>query len=140
MSVELRRLKRFEGGEGAFVAFIRPDEPIIVGKIVDINSGGLGVRYLAAEEFGEGPSMVEIFGPSSIRIDRIKSTVVYDREISEESSSSLSVRRCGIRFDQRCRSAELLKFISSTCPGSIAGHQLRNGILRNKVSCVEIGG
>jgi hypothetical protein len=139
MSVELRKLKRFEGGEEAFVAFIRPDEPIIVGKIIDISSGGLGVRYLAAEKFGEGPSLVEVFGPSSIRVDRIKSTVIYDREIPEESMSSLSVRRCGIKFEQRCHSAGLLKFINSTCSDAVQEQQLRSDVSKNKGSRVEIG-
>ena len=139
MSIEMRKLKRFEAGEGTFVAFIRSEQPIIVGKIIDISSGGLGVRYLAAEEIGQGPSLVEIFGPSSTRTDRIRSTVIYDDEISDESFNSLSVRRCGIKFGQRWRSSELLKFINSTVLGAARKHQMRNTMSKNKVNCIELG-
>lgn len=134
MSIELRKLKRYGAGEGAFAAFIRPGDPIVVGKIIDIGSGGLGVRYLAAEEIGKGPSLVEIFGPGSIRIIRIKSMVVYDSEISEESSSSLSVRRCGIKFEQRFRSSGVVKVINGTLGDVARKHRLRGGMTKNRVN------
>jgi hypothetical protein len=140
MSGDLRKLKRFEAGEGAFAALIRPEQPIVVGKIIDFSSGGLGIRYLAAEEIGQGPSLVQIFGSGMTRIDRIKSTVIHDSEISEESSISLSVRRCGIKFEQRCRSSELHKFINSTFVGGAGKRQSRNGMSKNKVNCIGLGG
>ncbi|MHC1725253.1 MAG: hypothetical protein AB9866_04445 [Syntrophobacteraceae bacterium] len=99
MGNEKRRRRRFQGGGEAFAAFIRPNEPIVVGKVVDMSSGGLGVRYLAEGEVGEGFSHVTIFVPNSTKVERIRSTVVYDMEITEESFKSQPVRRCGIKFD-----------------------------------------
>jgi len=139
MGSEMRKLKRYEAGEGAFAAFIRPEEPIVVGKIINISSGGLGIRYLAGEKIGEGPSLIEIFGPGSSRIVRIKSAVVHDSEISEESSSSVSVRHCGIRFEQRFRSSGMLRLINSTFLGSARKHQLRQGMVKNRVTHSGLG-
>lgn len=99
MKNEKRRQRRYRGGGEAFAALIRPNGPIVVGKIVDMNAKGLGVRYLAHEEIGEGQSHVTIFVPDSDKITRIRSMVVYDMEIPEESFYFQPVRRCGIMFE-----------------------------------------
>ena len=139
MIAEMRKLKRFKAEGGVFAALIRPEGSIVVGKIMDFSRGGLGIRYLAAEKIGEGPSLVEIFDPGSIRRNRFKSMVIHDSEISEESSDSLSVRRCGIKFEQRCRSSELFKFMNNTFLGAGRKCELHNGMSKNTVSSIKVG-
>ncbi len=111
MIVEHRKLKRFSTGNEAFAAFIRPNEPMIVGKILDISQGGFAVRYLANEKLGEGSAEVRIFGPSINSTNRIGCTIVYDRVLVEESLDVFSVRRCGVKFS-RIASLELARLKS----------------------------
>jgi hypothetical protein len=94
-----RKHKRCEAREEVFVAFLIPEEPIIVGRILDMSHGGLGARYLATRKLETGPITIRIFGLNSFYMDRIESTVIYDSEISEASWSIPTVRRCGIHFE-----------------------------------------
>lgn len=100
MNTEQRKRKRLLVWNEAFAAFIKPDEPVIVGKIMDISQCGLAVRYLAPEKIGEGFTSVRIFGPDFHPTSRIVCKVVYDEVVSEESWGGVSVRRCGIEFNR----------------------------------------
>jgi hypothetical protein len=98
MTVDHRKRKRFDTGNEAFAAFIRPNEPVIVGKIMDISQGGLAVRYLANGKLEEGLAEVRIFGPNLDSTNRIECKIVYDQILTEESWDIFSVRRCGVKF------------------------------------------
>jgi hypothetical protein len=100
MTFEQRKLKRFNAGNEAFAAFIRPNEPVIVGKIVDISQRGLAVHYLANRILEEGSAEVRIFGPNLKPTNRIECKIIYDRVLNEESWDIFSVRRCGVKFSR----------------------------------------
>ncbi len=99
MREDQRRHKRFKTQNEVFAAFVVPDEPIIVGKVLDVSSGGVGVQYLGTRRLKKGPTSIKIFGLTSSHMERIQSTVVYDLEIPEEAWDLPKVRRCGIRFE-----------------------------------------
>jgi hypothetical protein len=99
MSEDQRRHKRFKAQNEVFAAFVMPDEPIIVGKVLDLSSGGAGVQYLGTRKLKKGPTSVKIFGLTSSHMERIESTVIYDLEIPEEPYDLPKVRRCGIKFE-----------------------------------------
>ncbi len=117
MYLEQRKHKRFKSKGEAFAAFIKPNQSIIVGRIADISLGGLGIVYLAIDEVGEGTPEVEVFGLDSVHLSRMKSTVVYDTYLPDQSSDFLAVRRCGVQFDQLDRDleSELRGYIEKHC-------------------------
>jgi hypothetical protein len=93
-----RKHKRLKTESEFFAAFVMPNEPVIVGRILDLSSGGAGVKYLATRKIRTGPASINIFGMNSHHMERIQSTVIYDIEIAEESWSIPAVRRCGLKF------------------------------------------
>ncbi len=101
MPIEKRQHKRYKGKEGAFAAFIRPDELINLGQIIDISMGGLCIRYLSTKETNAGCSGLKIFGSNGrfIHVDKVQCRIVYDHEIPEGSWEQLSTRRCGVQFE-----------------------------------------
>jgi hypothetical protein len=98
VTMEHRKSKRFNTRDLAFAAFIRPNEPVIVGKIMDVSQRGLAVRYLANGRLEEGSAEVRIFGPNLKATDKIECKIVYDQILSEESWDIFLVRRCGVKF------------------------------------------
>ncbi|MCE5335574.1 MAG: PilZ domain-containing protein [Desulfobacteraceae bacterium] len=96
-----RKYKRFKGKEGAFAAFIRPDEFINLGQIIDISLGGLCIRYLSTKQEPKGCSGIKIFGSNGrfIHVDKVQCKVIYDEEIPEGTWEQLSTRRCGVKFE-----------------------------------------
>ena len=93
-----RKHKRFKTEGDIFAAFVMPNEPIIVGRILDLSHGGAGVQYLATTKLAVGPISIKIFGMRSHHMERVQSIVIYDVEVPEESWSMPAVRRCGIKF------------------------------------------
>lgn len=100
MRAERRKRKRFQVENEAFAAFIRSNEPVIVGKIMDASSGGLAVHYLASGKLGEGLVGIRIFGPNLCSTDRIACKIVYDKVLAEELRDNFPLRRCGVEFSQ----------------------------------------
>ena len=100
MFEEKRKFKRLKAKEGAFAAFIRPNELINMGQIQDISPGGLCVRYLSIDGDEESYSEVKIFGSNDrfIHVDRVECKIVYDQEVPEYSWEQISMRRCGVEF------------------------------------------
>jgi hypothetical protein len=100
MSGEKRRHRRFRGKEGAFAAFLRPNELINLGNIVDISMGGLCVRYLCTRDAAADCTGIKIFGSNGrfIHVDKMDCKVIYDVEIPEGSVYELSTRRSGVEF------------------------------------------
>lgn len=100
MSMEQRKHKRFKGKEGAFAAFLTPDELINLGNVVDISMGGLCTRYLATTEKGPNCSGIKVFGSNGrfIHLERVDCKIIYDFEIVEESLDQLRTRKCGVQF------------------------------------------
>jgi len=101
MPEEKRKFKRFKGKEGAFAAFIRPNELINMGQIQDISMGGLCVQYVSTNVDNKGCSEIKIFGSSGrfIHVDRVQCRIVYDQEVSEGFWEQISTRRCGVEFE-----------------------------------------
>lgn len=99
--MEKRKHKRHKGKDGAFAVFLRPDEFINLGQILDISLGGLCVRYLSTRAPEGKCSGIKIFGSNGrfIHVDKLPCHVVYDVEIPEDSWEQLSCRRCGVQFD-----------------------------------------
>jgi hypothetical protein len=100
MSADQRRHKRFKAQGEVFAAFVMPNEPIIVGKVLDVSPGGAGVQYLSTRKLETGPTSIKLFGLNSPHMEKMESTVVYDQEIPNESWSIPKVRRCGIKFER----------------------------------------
>jgi hypothetical protein len=101
MPEEKRRFKRYKGKEGAFAAFIKPNELVNMGQVQDISMGGLCVRYLATKDKIGESSEIKIFGSNDhfIHVDKVKCRIVYDHEIPEGSWAQISTRRCGVEFE-----------------------------------------
>jgi c-di-GMP-binding flagellar brake protein YcgR len=102
MFEEKRKFKRLKAKEGAFAAFVRPNELINMGQIEDISLGGLCIRYLTINEDKEGCSEMKIFGSNErfIHIDKVPCRIVHDQEIPEYSWAQISTRRCGVEFQE----------------------------------------
>ena len=101
MFEDKRKFKRFKGKEGAFAAFIKPDEFLNMGQIQNISMGGLCVRYLSTHENHGGGSTIKIFGSNDrfIHLHRVQCRIVYDHEVPEGSWEQISTRRCGVEFE-----------------------------------------
>jgi c-di-GMP-binding flagellar brake protein YcgR len=98
---EKRKFKRFKGKDGAFAAFIKPNELINMGQVQNISMGGLCVRYLSTHDNDGGCSAIKIFGSNDrfIHLDRVQCRIVYDQEVPEGSWEQISTRRCGVEFE-----------------------------------------
>ncbi len=101
MCEEKRKFKRFKVKEGAFAAFIKPDELINMGRIQNVGMGGLCLRYLSMDADDEDRNEIKIFGCDGrfIHLDRVGCRVVYDYEIPEGSWEQVSTRCCGVEFE-----------------------------------------
>jgi hypothetical protein len=101
MFAEKRKSKRFKGKEGAFAAFVGPNELINMGQIQDISMSGLCTRYLSTNGDNEGCSEIKIFGSNDrfIHLDKVQCRIVYDREVPGSSWEQISTRRCGVEFE-----------------------------------------
>jgi hypothetical protein len=117
MSVDQRRHKRFKARGEVFAAFVIPNKPIIVGRVLDVSPGGAGVQYLSTRKLETGPTSIKLFGLNSPHMEKMESTVIYDQEIPEESWSIPKVRRCGIKFESlRSEVQAKLKELSKAHP------------------------
>jgi hypothetical protein len=99
MCKDQRKHKRFKAQDEVFAAFVMPSEPIIVGKVLDVSSGGAGFQYLGAKKLAKGLTSIKIFRLNSSHMERVESTVVYDLEVPEEPWSLPKLRRCGVKFE-----------------------------------------
>ncbi len=101
MAEDKRKHKRFKGKDGAFAAFIKPNELINMGQIQDISMGGLCVQYLSTNEPNTECSGIKIFGSNGrfIHVEKVQCKIVYDTEVPEGSWDQLSTRRCGVQFE-----------------------------------------
>jgi hypothetical protein len=101
MFEEKRKYKRFKGKKGAFAAFIRRDELINTGQIQDISMGGLCVQYVSTNEDNRACSEIKIFGNNNrfIHVGNVQCRIAYDREVPEGSWEQISIRCCGVEFE-----------------------------------------
>ena len=101
MFEEKRKFKRFKGKEGAFAAFMRPNELINMGQVQNISMSGLCVQYLSTHDNNVGCSAIKIFGSNDrfIHLDRVQCRIVYDQEVPEGSWEQISTWRCGVEFE-----------------------------------------
>ncbi len=100
MNRERRKFKRFKAKLGAFAVFVKADEIIKMGKILNITMGGLCLEYLAINKAIKGCSRIKIFGSNDrfIRLETIQCRIAYDIGVPEDSSQQIIIRRCGIKF------------------------------------------
>ena len=98
---EKRKFTMFKGKEGAFAAFIRPNDLMNVGQIQDISIGGLCVQYVSTNEDNKGRSGIKIFGSNEffIHLNKVQCRIVYDREVPGGSWEQITTRRCGVEFE-----------------------------------------
>ncbi len=101
MAEEKRKYKRYRAKEGAFAAFIRPDDSLDLGNLLDISMGGLCVRYLSTGEEQRESHSIKIFGSNGrfIHLEKVVCRVIYDDEIPERSWNQIKTRRCGVEFE-----------------------------------------
>jgi|SRR5208337_1263276 len=101
MFEDKRKFKRFKGKEGAFAAFIKPDEFLNMGQIRNISMGGLCVRYVSTHENHGECSAIKIFGSNDrfIYLQRVQCRIVYEHEVAEGSWEQIGTRRCGVEFE-----------------------------------------
>ena len=133
MIAEQRKLKRFNTDNEAFAAFIRPNEPVIVGRIMDISQGGIAVRYLANGDLGVGFAEIRIFGPNVNPTNPIQCEIIYDKVLAEESWDVFSVRRCGVKFNRivsfdSAKLKALMKGRRVAAKGSVPSNSFPNGL------------
>ena len=135
MGLDHRKHKRFKAENDIFAVFVAPNEPIIVGRILDLSLGGVVVKYVATEKLRTGPTSINVFGMSSHHIERIQSRVIYDMAMAEESWSIPAVRRCGVKFGQLGLEGEtkLKEFMEAHLGGKQACDN-HNGYWRRSVS------
>lgn len=116
-----RKHKRFKAQGEVFAAFVMPNEPIIVGRVLDVSLSGVAVQYLATRKLEKGPASIKLFGLNSPPMERIESTVMYDLEIPEKSWINPKVRRCGIKFEKHSSGVKAqLKELCKTNPRGTA--------------------
>jgi hypothetical protein len=113
---EMRKYRRHRTDGSALVVFSTPThEFICLGQILDISLGGLAIRYLALDEQTKGSTQLEIFGAldSNVHIGKLPCEVIYDIELTGESSGLLKMRRCGVKFGdlKKSQAAEIESFI-----------------------------
>ncbi len=98
---ESRKYRRHKTKGNALVAFFSASHEFLsLGQILDISPGGLAIRYIAMDEQTKGSAKLEIFGSvgSNLHIEKLPCKVIYDIELTSESSGLLRVRRCGVQF------------------------------------------
>jgi len=100
MFEEKRKFKRFKAKEGAFAAFIEPDELINMGQVQNVSMGGLCMRYLSTNVGNGERAAIKIFGNNErfIHLDKVPCRVVYDCEVPEGSWEQISTKCCGVEF------------------------------------------
>jgi hypothetical protein len=122
MPKDQRRHRRFKTQGEVFAALLIPGEPIVMGKVLDVSSGGVGVQYLGTRRLEKGPVRMKMFRLNSSHMERAQSSVVYDLEMPGEPWIIPKVRRCGVKFegneaDLYARLKELCD-INQDCPDS----------------------
>ena len=103
---ERREKLRFRPKEATFVA-LRPNF-VKLGKLLDINRGGLCFQYISRKDTTEETVSVDIdmfISSNGYYLPNVTCLLIYDEKIKKESTSfiDLEYRRCGLQFDQLTR-------------------------------------
>lgn len=97
--VERRKHRRFEVQND--IPVILRSNDIKVGSVVDLSMGGLGFRYAGIEKpIGESGRLSILPANDSFYLYKIQCKPVWDCRIGEDLYSSMSMRRCGVRFGE----------------------------------------
>jgi c-di-GMP-binding flagellar brake protein YcgR len=114
---EARKNKRFRTDGKVFAAFFGPSREFVkLGHIVDISEGGVGLLCLDGTEQTSEMSQLEIFASNEqTLVGRLPCKVVYDMELGRAPQGKVTLRRCGVQFDQLSgwQAAALRAFIES---------------------------
>lgn len=100
--VEKRTHKRFQAKDGAFAVMHSEGK---MGQMLDISHGGLSLKYLVKNKGHNGSPGVAIFFSNQGFISKeISFETVSDMEFEKDIQfSSLTMRRCGIKFNNLSR-------------------------------------
>jgi hypothetical protein len=100
-----RQHDRFIIGKVLYVlmSWSKSENDVFLGQLLDFNKEGCGISYMtvrsAAESFLSQKTCKLRFIRPFKEFELRKNTVVYDNELIENSTERISVRRCGIKFD-----------------------------------------
>ena len=99
---ERRKHGRFQVKNGAFAvlgAVFWPHSTQKLGQIKDISMGGLAFSYMAREELSDESVRLGIFlAENRFHLREIPFETIWDVETEKEPFSSITMRRCGVRF------------------------------------------
>jgi len=98
--IERRKQNRFRVKDGAFAA--KSSEINIVGPIQNISGGGLTFRYVGKRGQIDRSLEVDLFCTGEgYCFTKLPSKTIYDFRIDKKASdSALTIRRCGVQFDE----------------------------------------
>ena len=87
----------------ALISWNESEDQVFLGRLVDITTEGAAIYYMV-DRNTLCPSILQksckLKIISKLKIFEFeKNTVIYDNEIMEYSTERISVRRCGIKFD-----------------------------------------
>jgi hypothetical protein len=105
--VERRKHRRFQTRDGALAAL--SFQFAVLGRIMDVSSGGLAFRYVAsAVRSTESSKLNILLTDRSFCLDKVPFKSVWDLAIPGEfSSGSITLRQCGVKFGRLTHGQEL---------------------------------
>lgn len=93
----MRRLRRFETGDGCLVALQKA--PIKLWLTLDISEGGLSFQYIeGAQDTRRALELDILTRDTTISIEKIPFSIVTDSEWSHPAWKRYPLRRCGVQF------------------------------------------
>lgn len=97
--IDQRRHRRFRARDGAFV-LLGPDSTKL-GRIIDVCRGGLAFSHLAkARPSGDLFELDLFLIDTDFYLSEIPFSTVWDFKTHENPFSSITLRRCGVRFGE----------------------------------------
>ena len=123
---ERRKHRRFKTHDSAFAALSL--QLALVGRIMDISSGGLGFRYVASKARSMESSKLSILlTDGSFYFDKVPFKTIWDSPIPHEFSfGTITLRQCGLQFGQLTHSQkfDLEYFIRNYTAGEVDVQEL----------------
>jgi hypothetical protein len=91
----------------ALMSWSTSKDHVFLGHLIDINKEGCGISYVTEKRMRATALLqktCKLKLMSTLKIFELeKNTIVYDYELIEYSTERISVRRCGIKFDNFVR-------------------------------------
>jgi len=97
--IEQRRYRRLQVRDGAFV-LLGPDSTKL-GRIIDVCRGGLAFSHMARTRPSEDLFELDLFLiDTDFYLSEVPFSTVWDFKTHENPFSSITLRRCGVRFGE----------------------------------------